>query len=197
MIELPEIMADGTMSLEKSISSRRSHRSFADRDLALKDAAQLVWAGQGVTGSNGKRSVPSAGALYPLALYLIAGRIRELAEGVYRYVPAVHGLQQVASGDLRQEVANAALHQNFIAEASLVLVVAGVEEITSVKYGERASRYVLMEAGACIQNLYLQAEALGMGTVVVGAFLDRRLQTILNLDRQEVPLAVLPVGFNR
>lgn len=195
MIKLPEIRRDSEISVEKAVRSRRSHRSFAKKDLSLEKAAQLLWSGQGITGSNRRRAAPSAGALYPLELYLIADRVSGLAEGIYRYLPDDHALRPVLEKDSLREVAEAALHQNFIARAPLALVIAGVEERTADKYGERAARYVLIEAGCSAENIHLQAEALGLGTVIVGAFHDQHLHKTLHMDGDEVPLLIMPVGY--
>lgn len=197
MIKLPQARYEGERSVEKVIRSRRSHRSFADREVTLEDAAQLLWAGQGITGSGGKRAASSAGALYPLELYLIGGYVAGLSAGVYRYMPLDHALQPVSGGDRRREVAEAALHQNFIAGAPLVLVLAGVEGRTAGKYGDRAARYILIESGCSAQNIHLQAEALGMGTVVIGAFNDGLLQEVLYMSRDEIPLVILPLGYTK
>lgn len=194
---LPEVSHDGEMSLEKAVLARRSHRAFKDKALSLKQVAQLVWAGQGITGPDRRRSAPSAGALYPLEVYAVAGRITDLAAGVYQYQPGEHALKPVIDGDRRREVAGAALNQGFIAEATLVLVIAGIEEKTASKYGERAGRYVLIEAGCSAENIHLQAEALGLKTVIIGAFHDARLRKDLHLSHYEVPLVVMPVGYSK
>ncbi|MFP3984269.1 MAG: SagB/ThcOx family dehydrogenase [Desulfurivibrionaceae bacterium] len=195
MINLPEVRHDSGVSVERAVRSRRSHRSFADRSLSLEKTAQLLWAGQGITGSVRRRAAPSAGALYPLELYLIADRVSGLAEGVYRYLPDYHALRPVLEKGRLREVAGAALHQNFIAGAPLALVITGVEERTADKYGERAARYVFIEAGCSAENIHLQAEALGLGTVIVGAFHDKRLHEVLHMGENELPLLIMPVGY--
>ncbi len=197
VVRLPEPHRDGHVAVERALAARRSIREYADLPLPLPDLGQLVWAAQGVTHPAGYRTAPSAGALYPLELYVVAGDVASLEAGVYRYRPHDHALARYAAGDVRGAVARAALLQGWIAEAPAVLVLAGVPARSAVKYGERAPRYVQMEAGHAAQNVYLQAEALGLGTCVVGAFHDAQLRRVLALPEGAEPLALLPVGTPR
>jgi SagB-type dehydrogenase family enzyme len=191
---LPAPRLDGPVSVEQALARRRSLRSYAAAQLSLADAAQLLWAAQGVTGAGGLRTAPSAGALYPLELYLAAGAVAELSPGLYHYEPQQHRLALVHAGDLRRALAQAALGQDWLADAPAVLVLAAVPERTARKYGARAARYVPMEAGHAAENVYLQAVALGLGSVVVGAFDDARLARAAHLPAGVEPLALLPVG---
>jgi SagB-type dehydrogenase family enzyme len=180
--------------VEEAIASRRSERDFLDRALTKDQFFQILWAAQGITG-NGKRAVPSAGATYPLEIYSVVGKVEGLDAGVYRYIPENHSISLHQSGDLRKEVASASLNQNFISDAPLVIVIAGEYQRTTKKYGERGIRYVHIEVGHVGQNIYLQAESLGLGTVAVGAFYDEEVARVLNLPEAHEPLYVMPVGY--
>lgn len=152
-------------------------------------------AAQGVTHGDNARTAPSAGALYPLELYLVAGEVRALAPGIYRYVPGKHQLEPVATGDLRRQLCAAALAQECVAAGAAVFVFTAVERRTTRKYGPRGVRYVHIEVGHAAQNLALQATALGLGTVTVGAFDDAAVACLLQLPAGEAPLYLMPVGL--
>ena len=162
--------------------------------MSLAEVGQLLWAAQGITDLRGFRTAPSAGALYPLELYIVAGNVSGLAPGVYRYQVRKHRLIQHITGDKRKELARAALSQNWLAEAPVVFVFCAEYKRTSIKYGKRAKRYVHMEVGHAAQNLFLQAEDLDLGTVVVGAFYDDDVSDLLQLPSQYEPLTLMPVG---
>jgi SagB-type dehydrogenase family enzyme len=196
-LELPEPCLDGDVSLEASIRERRSVREFSNRPLSLAEVGQLLWAAQGLTSRDGGRAAPSAGALYPLELYLVAGNIESLPAGLYRYQPRGHRLQHLADRDLRDALARAALGQAWVRRAPAVLVIAAVYERSERKYGQRARRYTRIETGHAAQNVYLQAVALGLGTVIVGAFDDAEVQQVLDLPEDHAPLALMPVGHPR
>lgn len=194
VVALPPPRLDGGMAIERVLAERRSVREFTRGALALPQVAQLLWSAQGVTGADGRRTAPSAGALYPLELYLVAGEVRDLAPGVYRYLPAKHGLQPLAAGDVRRKLCAAALAQECVAEGAAVAVFTAVERRTTGKYGPRGVRYVHIEVGHAAQNLALAATALGLGTVTVGAFDDAAVARILKLPEGETPLYLMPVG---
>jgi SagB-type dehydrogenase family enzyme len=183
------------MSVERAIRLRRSVRDFTQQSLSLDDISQLLWSGQGIT-QGFKRAAPSAGATYPMTLYLVVGEggVEGLSPGIYAYVPDSHSLTFLKKGDYRREIASACVNQMFIAQAPLSIVIAADYERTTQRYGERGIRYVHMEAGHVGENMYLQAVARGLGTVVVGAFQDDDLHAILNLPEKEAPLYVMPVG---
>lgn len=185
------------MSVESTLKKRRSIRQFSKQSLSLPDLSQLLWAAQGMTARNGGRTAPSAGALYPLELYVVAGKVDSLPAGLYHYQPRGHRLQDMAAGDLRKSLAAAALDQAWIRRAPAVLVITGVYERSAKKYGERARRYTHIEVGHAAQNVYLQAAALALGTVIVGAFDDAEVGRILGLPADHRPLALLPVGHPR
>ena len=196
-IELPDAELRGEISIEEAIKKRRSIREFGRDNLELDDVSQLLWAAQGITGRRGFRSAPSAGALYPLELYLVAGNVDGLSPGVYRYRPRKHDLVLVASSDHRAKLATAALSQAWVRRAAAVLGITGVYQRTMHKYGERGRRYVHMEVGHAAQNVYLQATGRGLGTVIVGAFDGDEVQDALGLPADHEPLGIMPVGRKR
>jgi SagB-type dehydrogenase family enzyme len=193
-MDLPAPRTDSAYSLERALSQRRSVRDFSRAALALTEVSQLLWAAQGVTGTGGLRTAPSAGALYPLEVYLVVGNVQHVAAGVYTYEPLKHRLAQIAAQDKRVDLAGAAYDQDWLAECAALLVFTGVERRTTGKYGERGVRYLHMEAGHAAQNVLLQAVALGLGGAVVGAFDDDRVRRILSLPSGEQPLYLVPLG---
>ena len=196
-IDLPEIRRDSTYSLERALWQRRSLREFGAAALTTEELAQLAWAAQGVVTRSGLRTTPSAGALYPLELYVAAGDVDDLAPGVYLYQPSSHRLASVVQIDYRSVIARAALDQRWLEQAAAILVIAAVERRSTGKYGERGVRYVYMEAGHAAQNVLLQATALGLGATVVGAFSDSDLKAVLRLRRDARPVYLIPVGRPR
>ncbi len=185
--------ATGAMSLEEALAHRRSVREFAPGALTLAEISRLTWAAQGITAPE-RRTAPSAGATYPLEVYLVAGDVENLAAGVYRYRTGKHHLDVVTNGDIRVPLAAAALDQEWISHAATVVVIAAVFERTTARYGKRGERYVHMEAGHAAQNLLLQATALGLGARPVGAFNDAEVSRLLHLTGGEKPLYLIPVG---
>lgn len=194
VIKLPEPQYDSELSLERSLLNRRSIRSYSGQPLTLQETSQLLWAAQGITDPGGFRTSPSAGALYPLELYIVAGDVEGLLPGVYRYQPDGHQLVKTLDGDKRAELASAALEQSCVEEGAADFVFTTVYERTTGKYGERGIRYVHMEVGHAAQNLCLQATALGLGAVTIGAFHDKEVSQLLNLPTNEQPLYIIPVG---
>lgn len=186
--DLPEPRSRGEQSLEATLATRRSVRDFAGEPLTDAEISQLLWAAQGITDSTGLRTAPSAGALYPLELYLAT------ASGLYRYASSMHQLSRRSERDLRSALQAAALGQEAVGDAPAVFVITAVSARTRDKYGARAQRYVHMEAGHAAQNLLLQATALDLGGVPVGAFDDKRLSEVLELAVNEDPLYLIPVG---
>jgi len=197
VIKLPEARQDGQASLESALRRRRSVREFRDQALTVAEVAQLLWATQGITDPAGKRTAPSAGALYPLEVYLVAGKVEDLGAGIYSYRPAGHDLTRLVEGDRRGKLAAAALAQDWVAEAPATIVIAAVYERAARKYRQRAERYVHLEAGHAAQNLHLQATALALGAVVVGAFDDAEVKRVLGLAQDQEPLCLMPVGKPR
>jgi SagB-type dehydrogenase family enzyme len=193
-IRLPEPVQDGKTSIEKAIRNRRSVRSFRDSPLTLAQVSQLLWAAQGITSQQGLRAAPSAGALYPLEIYLVAGNVDALPDGVYHYRPMNHEVVRVMAGDRRSELCAAALGQPSVRNAAAVIVIAAVYERTTVKYGARGIQYVHMETGHAAQNVSLQAVPLNLGTVIVGAFQDAEVRKVLKMPAGDQPLYIMPVG---
>ncbi len=186
MIRLPEPTFTDK-SIEECIQARRSIRSFQDYDLTLQEISNILWAAQGITDTvNDFRAAPSAGATYPLEI-LIAKK-----DGLFRYIPKLHALEKLAHSDLRIDIAKAALAQMFIGNAGMVVIIAAVFERTTWRYGQRGKRYVNNEVGHCAQNIHLEAVALGLGSVAIGAFDDNEINKILLFDAQ--PLYIIPVG---
>jgi SagB-type dehydrogenase family enzyme len=195
VIRLPEPRLEDGAELPQLLAKRRSVREFSTTPLNRETVGQLLWSAQGITSEEGYRTAPSAGALYPLELYLVAGKVEGLETGCYRYAPRSHSLHRVAAGDLRSDLAKAALNQLWIEQAPASFVISAVYSRTTWKYGKRGIRYVQMEAGHAGQNLFLQAVAMGLGSVVVGAFDDDKLKKLLNLSIEAQPLSILPVGY--
>jgi len=194
IISLPAPEFDGNTSVEQALLERRSVREYRDEPLSLPEIGQLLWAAQGITSPSGKRTAPSAGALYPLELYLVAGNVEDLRVGIYKYLPHDHALKEITTGDKRSDLTNAALKQESILKAPAMIVLSAVYERTRVKYGDRGDRYVHMEIGFAAQNIYLQAEALELGTVFIGAFYDDSVKKILGMQDDEQALGIMPFG---
>lgn len=159
-----------------------------------------MWGTYGVTarkyGSLLKRA-PSAGALYPLDIYCVVGKggVDNLAPGVYHFNPEDHSVSLLREGDLRAEVARHSLHQVWMARAPLMLIVTGEYERSTTKYGLRGVTYTHIEAGCVGQNIFLQAEAIGLKVGIVGAFNNREVMTTTGLPSSNEPLLIMPVGF--
>lgn len=194
IFRLPGPMRSGGPSLEEALWGRRSIRDYSKEPLTLQELSQLLWAAQGITDPRGLRTAPSAGATYPLEVYAVVGAVEGLGAGVYKYRPEDHSLLMVGEGDRRAELAEAALGQGWVRGAAIGIVIAADYGRTTSRYGERGVRYVHMEAGHAAQNLLLQAAALGLGAVPVGAFDDDGVAAVIGAPPNERPLYVIPVG---
>jgi len=194
MVPLPKPRKESNVSLEFCLQRRRSIREYRVRPLTVQQISQLLWAAQGITHPRGYRTAPSAGALYPIELFVNAWEVEGLQAGLYWYSPARHELERRSEAVPRKDLALAALDQEAIRLAPAVFVIAAVYRRTTRKYGERGIRYVYMEAGHVAQNLCLQATALNLGTVPIGAFYDNQVKRLLGL-KEEDPLYLLPVGY--
>lgn len=191
-IQLPLPKNEGKISLEEAILKRRSQRTFVNKDLRNEEIGQLLWAAQGITQAKGGfslRAAPSAGALYPMEIYLLS------RGGLFRYIPQGHKLEVIKEEDLRGSLAGAALHQDSISQAAVDIVISCVYTRITAKYGQRGIRYAHIEAGHIAQNIHLQAVALGLGSVPIGAFSDREVKRTLSLPEEEEPLYIIPVGY--
>jgi len=196
-IYLPPPSQKGKVSLEEAISRRRSTREFTSKPVSQSQLSQILWAAQGISDKQWKyRTVPSAGATYPLEIFVVCQRdgIEGMDDGIYHYIIADHCLTLLHRGDVRADLAGAALNQEFIYQAPLDIVICALYQRTTFGYGSRGERYVHIEAGHAGQNIYLQAAALGLATVAIGAFNDERVREVLQLDWQYKPLYIMPVG---
>lgn len=196
-IKLPPPATKGGMALAEALQARRTVRSFGSRPLDLTQISQILWEGDGVSEPRGLRTSPSAGATYPLDLYLVAKErgVTGLPAGVYHYDVAAHALIPLARGDFHNPVAGACLHQAWMTEAPVMVVITGEYRRCMARYGQRGIRYTHMESGNVSQNLFLAAEALGLGAGIVGAFDDKALAQVLRLPPAHEPLLVMPVGY--
>ncbi len=195
LVKLPAPEKKGTVSVEEALWQRRSVRRYAAAPLELAEVGQLLWAAYGVNRENGYRTAPSAGATYPLELYIVAGNVNDLKPGVYAYRPATHELRLVERGDKRAALSGAALGQAAVRDAPAALVWSAVFKRTTQRYGDRGrERYVCMDLGHSAENVYLQCAALGLGTVAVGAFGDGPVKRVMSLPEGEEPLYIMPVG---
>jgi len=194
IIKLPAPQHRGLVSVERALAARRSIRNYNNTPLELEETSQLLWSAQGISNARGYRTAPSAGAVYPLEIYAAIGNVKNLAAGIYKYIIREHALVEKAAGDLRQDICRAALHQSYIAAAPVVLMLCTINERAMNKYGERGWRYIFMEVGHAAQNVCLQAVALGLGTVVIGAFHDSDVQTVAHMSANEHPACIMPVG---
>lgn len=193
------------MVVEEALLSRKSIREWRDEPLELEDLSLILWAAQGVTEYAGwyRRTAPSAGATYPLEVYVVIGErgVKSggsfLEAGVYKYDPLRHSLTLVKRGDYRRDLWAASLRQDWVRDAPASLVICAVYERTTWRYGERGVRYVHMEAGHAGQNVYLMATALGLGTVAIGAFDDSAVARVVDAKPSEAPLYVYPIGVPR
>ncbi len=191
IIKLPKPDQHGSVALEHAITVRRSRRKFSPKQLTLEQISQLVWSAQGQDAQKDCRTVPSAGATYPLELFVVAGN------GLFHYLPARHSLEKLKEQDVRGELALAAWGQGFVEAAPVTLVFAAQFSRTTGRYGERGIRYVYMEAGHAVQNVHLQAEALGLGSVAVGAFDDGSVSKVLELPSELEPIYMVVAGYCR
>jgi len=196
-IQLPKPEKQGGMTLNEALTLRRSVRSYTESPLSLDEISQLLWSAQGITNERGFRTAPSAGATFPLEMYLMVNHVTQLAKGVYHYDPFSNTLEVISSEDVSAPLARAALSQAMITDASVVLIFGAVMERTGSRYGERGERYVYNEIGHASQNVHLQAAALELGTVVIGAYRDDEVEQVLDLGDNIRVLYLMPVGKTR
>ena len=193
-VALPKADVTGKVTLERAITQRRSVREYAPGPLTLAEVSQLMWVAQGITGPDGKRATPSARAVYPLQVWLVANDVTGLAAGIYRYEPKEHALALVTPGLQHDSVAAAARGQASIEHAAAVVAVAGDSALAATKFRGNADRWLGMEAGFVVQDVYLEATALGLGTVMVGGFEETAVRRALGLPPGWEALALMPVG---
>lgn len=192
IITLPKPILDKSISVDEAITHRRSIRQFSSKPLTLAQIAKLLWAAQGITDTKQDfRAAPSAGALYPLELYLLNNA------GVWHYLVKQHALELLSTKDLRTELPAAAYGQNFIAKAPIVIVITAIYARETVKYGERGIRFSNMEAGHAAENIELEAINLGLVSIPVGGFKDEAVHQLLNLPKDAMPLYLIPIGYKQ
>ncbi|MBN1917915.1 MAG: SagB/ThcOx family dehydrogenase [Verrucomicrobia bacterium] len=190
--KLPEPSLKGTLSVEEALATRRSVRALAGRALSDEQLAQILWAAQGITQKDrGLRTAPSAGALYPIEIYVF------LSDGVWRYSPQTHTLTLQVKGDQRDALSKAALGQGSVSANGVVILIAADIGRTMSKYGERARQYVHIEVGCVCQNVLLQVTALGLVGVPVGAFTEAEVKRVAALPEAQTPQLLIPLGFRR
>jgi len=196
VVKLPRPELEGKVSLEEAIARRRSVRRYRAEPLTLSQLSQVLWSAQGITAGGELRAAPSAGATYPLELFAFVGKqaIDGLEAGIYHYEVDSHSLVCSQRGDLRRELARAALDQGFIVSAPVDIVICAIYTRTSYTYGRRGERYVHMEVGHVGENIHLQAIALGLATVEVGAFDDEEVRKVLDVEERIKPLYIMPLG---
>jgi len=197
-MNLPKPRLIGSVSVEEAIKHRRTIRSYLSRPISTEQLSQLFWAAQGKTEDGGyKRSSPSGGALYPMDVYAVVGDngVHGLNAGIYRYDPHNHAALLVTEGDIRLDVARVSYSQMWMARAPLNLVITSEYRRITIKYGSRGERYAMIEAGHIGQNIFLQAEALGLRAGIVGAFHDKDVIRVMKINRLHEPLLILPVGY--
>jgi len=195
-IRLPPPSREGRISLEAAIMRRRSVRRFRPQAISIGQASQLLWSAQGITDSlRGLRAAPSAGACYPMDVYLAAGQVSGLEPGNYRYHPLTHSLEMISRGDPREILGWMGRTQPMVTRAPAIIVIVADPNRIKPRYGVRAERYTFMEAGHIGQNVALQAVVLGLATVMVGAFSDGGVRKALGLPPRQIPLYLIPVGY--
>jgi SagB-type dehydrogenase family enzyme len=193
-IALPEPAKDSDTSIEQALWGRRSTRSFSNEAMTLEQLSQLLWAGQGITDPSGKRTAPSAMALYPLKLYVVVGNVEGIKAGIYLYDPDTHTLNRVIDGDKRSALAQAAMGQPSVSQGAVAFIISANYSIMTKSFSDRGIRFADLEAGHAAQNICLQAVGLHLGTVTVGSFTDSEVQKVLGLPSGETPLYIIPTG---
>jgi len=197
-MDLPKPKKNGMVSLEKTISERRTIRSFLSEQLTLEQFSQILWAAYGITEEKGyKRAAASGGACYPMDIYAVVGEngVMGTEAGVYHYEPEGHTVSLLFEGDFREALARASLGQMWMARSPLKLVITAEYARITGRYGDRGVRYAMIEAGHIGQNIFLQAEAMGLGAGIVGAFHDEDVVRVIGLPRAHEPLLIMPVGY--
>lgn len=193
--KLSEPVKKGDMSIEEAIAGRRSIRTYREEKIGENDISQLLWAAQGITDeATGFRTVPSAGALYPLEIYVATAMVEGIEAGLYKYNPSSHSLILKKKGDLREGICSVSFWQDSIRKAAVVIIYCAVFKRTYSRYKDRAAQYVYIETGHAAQNVYLQAEALNLGSVAIGAFYDDGVKKVLDLPGEEEPVYLMPIG---
>lgn len=195
MLSLPDPSLKSGVSVEEALRKRRSIREYADRAISIDQVSQLLWSAYGITSPEGFRTAPSAMTAYPLEIFVLAVEVSGLAAGFYHYVPKGHGLRSRWTGDRREELYRCTFDQKSLRQAKAIIVFTAVYERMREKLGDAGDSHVHMDLGHAGQNLHLQAVALGLGTVVIGAFRPGEVTQVLALPEEMVPLYLMPVGY--
>ena len=194
-VALPAVGAPPGMSVAQALEQRRSLREYADRAMTAEELAWVIHAATGITSTQGYRAAPSAGALYPVETYVAVNRVEGIDPGVYHVDVRAQALEPVRRGSAAGDLMVAGLGQGFLREAPVVLVLTGVFQRSRWKYRARHYRYVCWEGGHVAQNVYLAAEAAGLGACMVGAFLDGMVNDLVRVDgRTEAALGLVALG---
>ncbi|MBN1684252.1 MAG: SagB/ThcOx family dehydrogenase [Gammaproteobacteria bacterium] len=189
-VNLPKITVKDSMPLNEIMQNRRSVRNLSTKELTLDQISQLLWAAQGITDhKRGFRTAPSAGALYPLEIYMATHL------GLWHYDIEKHAIDLIYKKDLRSDLAKAAYHQNVIATAPINIIITGIFHREMIKYKERGIQFTYMEAGHVAQNILLEAVNLDLGAVPIGGFDTISIDRTLNLSNKEKTLYIIPVGY--
>ncbi len=200
---LPSPEIKGSISVEETLFNRRSRRHYQEVAISAEDLSQILWAAYGITMprddyaflKGGLRTAPSAGGLYPLEIYVLVGKVKGIEPGVYKYISKKHKIVRTINKDIREDLCSAALNQEMISKAPVVIFFSAVFNRTTKKYGSRGrERYVCMDLGHSAQNIYLQVEALHLGTCAIGAFNDSTVKQTMELPTEEEPLYIMPIG---
>lgn len=191
-IALPAARKEGVVSVEAALSARRSVRGYAPSALKVEEVAQLLFAAQGVTSADGKRTAPSAMHRYPLELAVVVKDVEGLAPGAYRYLPAKHALKPLVAGEKGESLLAKAAPQAQVQSAPAVFVVAVV--YSRMGSSARDRTYSDLEGGLATENLLLEATALGLGSVVTGGIDAAATRKAVGLGENEEVLVVIPVG---
>jgi len=193
-IKLPSPEYNSKTSVENALQKRRSARNYKNEPMTIKEISQLLWAAQGITAEGLYRTAPSAGALYPLEIYVAAENVKKLNPGLYKYIPKSHEIKMLIDSDIKSDLYKASLSQSPVMNAPAVIIITGEYSRTTSKYSDRGIRYVHIEAGHAAQNIYLQSVSLNLKTVEIGAFSDRKVKELMKLPEYENPLVIMPIG---
>jgi SagB-type dehydrogenase family enzyme len=187
-LELPNPLLEGRKSLEECIYERESVRKYRDKEIEIEKISQILWAAQGKKGQ--KRTIPSAGATYPLEIY---ATLKD--KGYFHYNFRNHVLNLKTEENICKKLAIESWNQKFIEESYLNIIICADNSRTTKRYGERGIRYVYIEVGHCAQNIHLEAIALGLVSVPIGAFQDNNVKKVMKLPTNIDPLYIIPIGY--
>ena len=188
VIDLPTPIIDGSTSIEKALSERRTARSYSDKPLSLADISQLLWAAQGITEpKRGLRTAPSAQASYLMKVYILAGKVADLTTGMYQYQPQGHKLAKIADGDIKANLYSVT-PQKPINNAPAAIVITGLSNKAKNPY------WIYLEAGHIAQNICLEAVSRNVGTVTMAGFKPEEVKKALKLPDNEQPVYIMPIG---